>query len=86
MLLFVAAALMTVLATTLPTLLLSWEVMGATSYALIGYHWRDPVDRRVGHHRLPHHPRRRPRPLRGGRGRAGGRRRARTLASLPGGV
>ena len=41
MLLFVAAALMTVLATTLPTLLLSWEVMGATSYALIGYHWRD---------------------------------------------
>ena len=43
MLLFVAAALMTVLATTLPTLLLSWEVMGATSFALIGYHWRDPV-------------------------------------------
>ncbi len=41
MLLFVAAALMTVLATTLPTLLLSWEVMGATSYALIAYHWRD---------------------------------------------
>ncbi len=43
MLLFVAAALMTVLATTLPTLLLSWEVMGATSFALIGYHWRDDV-------------------------------------------
>ena len=43
MLLFVAAALMTVLATTLPTLLLSWEVMGATSFALIGYHWREPV-------------------------------------------
>ena len=41
MLLFVAAALMTVLATTLPTLLMSWEVMGATSFALIGYHWRD---------------------------------------------
>ena len=41
MLLFVAAALMTVLATTLPTLLMSWEVMGATSYALIGYHWSD---------------------------------------------
>ena len=41
MLLFVAAALMTVLATTLPTLLMAWEVMGATSYALIGYHWRD---------------------------------------------
>jgi NADH:ubiquinone oxidoreductase subunit 5 (subunit L)/multisubunit Na+/H+ antiporter MnhA subunit len=43
MLVFVAAALMTVLATTLPTLLLSWEVMGATSFALIGYHWRDTV-------------------------------------------
>ena len=43
MLLFVAAALMTVVATTLPTLLLSWELMGATSFALIGYHWRDPV-------------------------------------------
>lgn len=41
MLLFVAAALMTVLATSLATLLLSWEVMGATSFALIGYHWRD---------------------------------------------
>ncbi len=41
MLLFVAAALMTVLATTLPTLLMAWEVMGATSFALIGYHWRD---------------------------------------------
>ncbi len=43
MLLFVAAALMTVLAATIPTLLVSWEVMGATSFALIGYHWRDPV-------------------------------------------
>ena len=43
MLLFVAAALMTVLATTLPTVLMSWEVMGATSFALIGYHWRDQV-------------------------------------------
>ncbi len=43
MLLFVASALMTVLATTLPTLLMSWEVMGATSFALIGYHWRDQV-------------------------------------------
>ena len=42
MLLFVAAALMTVLSTTVPTLLMSWEVMGATSFALIGYHWRDP--------------------------------------------
>ncbi len=43
MLLFVAAVLMTVVATTLPALLLSWEVMGATSFALIGYHWRDPA-------------------------------------------
>ncbi len=43
MLLFVAAATMTVLVTTLPALLMSWEVMGATSYALIGYHWRDQV-------------------------------------------
>ena len=41
MLLFIAAAVMTVVATTLPALLLSWEVMGATSFALIGYHWRD---------------------------------------------
>ncbi len=41
MLIFVAAAVMTVLATTLPTLLFPWEVMGATSFALIGYHWRD---------------------------------------------
>ncbi len=41
MLLFVAAALMTVVATTLPTLLMSFEVMGATSFALIGYHWRE---------------------------------------------
>lgn len=41
MLLFLAAVLMTVMATTLPALLLAWEVMGATSFALIGYHWRD---------------------------------------------
>ena len=48
MLLFVAAALMTVVATTLPTLLMAWEVMGATSYALIGYHWRDRDSVRSG--------------------------------------
>ncbi|MEO7421405.1 MAG: proton-conducting transporter membrane subunit [Ornithinibacter sp.] len=41
MLLFVAAALLTVTATTVPTLLLAWEVMGATSYGLIGFTWRD---------------------------------------------
>ncbi len=45
MLLFAAAALATVLATTLPTLLAAWEVMGATSYALIGFGWR--TERRV---------------------------------------
>ncbi|RPF28277.1 proton-conducting transporter membrane subunit [Georgenia muralis] len=39
LLLFTAAMLATVTATTLPTLLLAWEVMGATSYALIGFHW-----------------------------------------------
>ncbi|NHA67661.1 proton-conducting transporter transmembrane domain-containing protein [Phycicoccus flavus] len=41
MLLFTAAALLTVTATTLPALLLGWEVMGATSYALIGLQWRE---------------------------------------------
>ncbi len=45
MLVFSAAALVTVAATTLPTLLLAWEVMGATSYALIGFWWRE--ERRV---------------------------------------
>ncbi|SDG07055.1 NADH:ubiquinone oxidoreductase subunit 5 (chain L)/Multisubunit Na+/H+ antiporter, MnhA subunit [Blastococcus aurantiacus] len=42
LLLFVAAMLTTVTATTLPALLLAWEVMGATSYALIGYRWAEP--------------------------------------------
>ncbi|QWC86598.1 hypothetical protein KLP28_07990 [Nocardioidaceae bacterium] len=42
MLLFAAAATLTVLASTLPTLLLGWELMGAASYALIGYRHRDP--------------------------------------------
>ncbi|GAB2687081.1 proton-conducting transporter transmembrane domain-containing protein [Thalassiella azotivora] len=41
MLLFLGAMLVTVTATTLPTLLLSWEVMGATSYALIALRWRE---------------------------------------------
>lgn len=41
MLLFVAAVLLTVTAATLPGLLLAWEVMGATSYALIAHHWRE---------------------------------------------
>ncbi|WP_420000066.1 NADH-quinone oxidoreductase subunit L [Streptomyces boninensis] len=43
MLLFGGAMLVTVTATTLPALLMGWEVMGATSWALIGYWWRDPV-------------------------------------------
>lgn len=43
MLLFAAAASFTATATTLPGLLMAWEVMGATSYALIGFWWRDGV-------------------------------------------
>ncbi|WP_458040592.1 MULTISPECIES: NADH-quinone oxidoreductase subunit 5 family protein [Bacteria] len=45
MLLFASAALLTAAAGTVPTLLLGWEVMGATSYALIGFGWRE--ERRV---------------------------------------
>jgi NADH-quinone oxidoreductase subunit L len=41
MLLFSAAAALTVAATNLPTLLLGWELMGAASYALIGYDRRE---------------------------------------------
>ncbi|WP_067686214.1 NADH-quinone oxidoreductase subunit 5 family protein [Nocardia jejuensis] len=41
MLIFAAAMLVTVTAQNLLTLLLGWEVMGAISYALIGFHWRD---------------------------------------------
>ncbi|KAB2346939.1 NADH-quinone oxidoreductase subunit 5 family protein [Actinomadura rudentiformis] len=42
MLLFAGSMLVTVTATTLPLLLMAWEVMGATSYALIGFWWREP--------------------------------------------
>lgn len=42
MLIFLAAVLTTVTATTLPTVLLAWELMGATSYALIGFRWWQP--------------------------------------------
>ena len=42
MLLFAGSMLVTVTAATLPVLLTGWEVMGATSWALIGYWWRDP--------------------------------------------
>ncbi|GJF13197.1 hypothetical protein NGTWS0302_11100 [Mycolicibacterium cyprinidarum] len=41
MLLFAAAAEITVTADTLPALLLGWETMGAASYALIGFRWRE---------------------------------------------
>ncbi|RFZ11059.1 NADH-quinone oxidoreductase subunit L [Mycobacterium marinum] len=41
MLLFASAVMLTATASTLPTLLLAWEVMGAASYALIGFRWRD---------------------------------------------
>ena len=37
--------LVTVTATTLLALLMAWEVMGAASYALIGFWWRDPGGR-----------------------------------------
>ncbi|MEU3173519.1 proton-conducting transporter membrane subunit [Streptomyces sp. NPDC007000] len=42
MLVFAGAMLVTVTATTLPLLLMAWEVMGATSWALIGYWWHQP--------------------------------------------
>ena len=41
MLLFTGAMLLTVTATNLMVLLFAWELMGAMSYALIGYWWRD---------------------------------------------
>ncbi|MEV7007022.1 proton-conducting transporter membrane subunit [Streptosporangium sp. NPDC051022] len=41
MLLFTAAMLVTVTALDLALLLMGWEVMGAMSYALIGFRWRD---------------------------------------------
>ncbi|MEW2355006.1 proton-conducting transporter membrane subunit [Spirillospora sp. NPDC029432] len=46
MLVFAGAMLVTVTATDLAVLLMGWEVMGAMSYALIGFRWRDP--RRTG--------------------------------------
>jgi NADH-quinone oxidoreductase subunit L len=41
MLLFAGSMLVTVTATDLALLLMAWEVMGAMSYALIGFWWRD---------------------------------------------
>ncbi|HEY0451372.1 proton-conducting transporter membrane subunit [Actinophytocola sp.] len=42
MLVFAGAMLVTVTATTLVALLMAWEAMGAASYALIGFWWREP--------------------------------------------
>ncbi len=42
MLLFLAAVLITATSGTLPALILGWEIMGATSYALIGFRWQHP--------------------------------------------
>ncbi len=42
MLIFAAAMLLTVTATDLVVLLGAWEVMGAMSYALIGFWWTEP--------------------------------------------
>ncbi|WP_105036514.1 proton-conducting transporter transmembrane domain-containing protein [Cryobacterium aureum] len=45
MLIFAAAVAVTATATTIPALLFAWEIMGAMSYALIGFRWRE--DNRV---------------------------------------
>ncbi|MFC4908187.1 NADH-quinone oxidoreductase subunit L [Actinomadura gamaensis] len=42
MLVFAGAMLVTVTASDLAVLLMAWEVMGAMSYALIGFWWHDP--------------------------------------------
>lgn len=42
MLIFLAAGLITATAETIPALLFAWEIMGATSYALISFWWREP--------------------------------------------
>ncbi|MEI7031687.1 proton-conducting transporter membrane subunit [Streptomyces pratensis] len=47
MLVFAGAMLVAVTATTLPLLLMGWEVMGATSWALIGHQWQDPARTRA---------------------------------------
>lgn len=41
MLIFAAAVAVTATATTIPALLFAWEIMGAMSYALIGFGWRE---------------------------------------------
>lgn len=47
-LIFVASVILTVTAASLPVLLLAWEIMGATSYALIGLRWWEPETPRAG--------------------------------------
>ena len=42
MLVFTGAVMLTVTAVSLPALLAAWEIMGATSYALIGFRWWRP--------------------------------------------
>lgn len=42
MLIFSGAMLTTVTAASLPALIMGWEVMGAASWALIGYWWSEP--------------------------------------------
>jgi NADH-quinone oxidoreductase subunit L len=49
MLLFAGAMLVTVTATTLAVLLMAWEVMGAMSWVLIAYRWREPEAVEAGH-------------------------------------
>jgi NADH-quinone oxidoreductase subunit L len=48
MLLFAAAVVVTVSSAALPSLLAGWEIMGATSYALIGFHWQKPATMPAG--------------------------------------
>ena len=48
MLIFGSAVLLTATATTLTALLVGWEVMGATSWALIAHSWRSAPARRGG--------------------------------------
>lgn len=43
MLLFSGSMLVTVTAVSLPVLLIGWEIMGAVSWALIGFWWREPA-------------------------------------------
>lgn len=48
-LLFSGAMMITVTAATLPLLLMGWEAMGAASWALIGFWWRQPGRVRAAH-------------------------------------